>query len=102
MKSLKPHHALACVLVLVGTFSGCATESSGERMTDEKITANVQAMIDQHPDVGPPDSVRVETRDHVVYLSGLVSTGLMKRTAEDLAQGSRGVTRVVNDIAVTK
>jgi osmotically-inducible protein OsmY len=35
-----------------------------------------------------------------VYLSGYVSTGLMKWTAEDLAQHSRGVTKVVN--AVTK
>jgi osmotically-inducible protein OsmY len=69
-------------------------------MTDETITASVQAMINQHPDVGPPDSVRVETRDHGVYLSGYVSTGLMKWTAEDLAQHSRGVTKVVN--AVTK
>src|SRR5271170_5490480 len=100
MKSLKPLSAL-CAAVL-WTLSGCATETSGEMMTDEKITANVQAMINQHPDVGPPDSVRVETRDHVVYLNGYVSTGLMKSTAEDLAQGSRGVTRVVNDIAVTK
>src|SRR6202035_1803589 len=92
MKSLKLHHALACVLVLVGTFSGCATESSADKMTDEKITANLQAQINQHPDVGPPDSVQVQTRDHVVYLSGEVSTGLMKRTAEDLAQQTRGVT----------
>jgi len=36
------------------------------------------------------------THEHqraVVYLSGLVSTGLMKSTAEDLAQHSRGVTK---------
>ena len=45
------------------------------------------------------------THEHqraVVYLSGLVSTGLMKSTAEDLAQHSRGVSKVVSDIAVTK
>src|ERR1700679_3922686 len=102
MKSLKPRHALACALVLVRALSGCATESSADKMTDEKITANIQARINQHPDLGPPDSVQVQTRDHVVYLSGEVSTGLMKRTAEDLAQQTRGVTKVVNDIAVTK
>jgi osmotically-inducible protein OsmY len=102
MKSLKPHHALACALVLVGALSGCATESSADKMTDEKITANVQARINQHPDVGPPESVQVQTRDHVVYLSGEVSTGLMERTAEDLAQQTPGVTKVIDDIAVTK
>ena len=102
MKNLRPLYALACAFALAGAVSGCATESSGEKMTDEKITANVQAMINQHSDVGPPDSVRVETRDHVVYLNGYVSTGLMKSTAEDLAQHTRGVTKVVNNIAVTK
>jgi hypothetical protein len=94
--------SLACFLALAGALSGCATGSGGESMTDDKITANVQAMINKHSDVGPPDSIHVETRDHVVYLSGLVSTGLMKSTAEDLAQHSRGVTKVVSDIAVTK
>lgn len=102
MKILRPLYSLACAFALVGTLSGCATESGGEKMTDEKITANVQAMINQHPDVGPPDSVRVETRDHVVYLNGFVSTGLMKRTAEDLARKTPGVTRIENNIAVTK
>ena len=102
MKILSPLCSLACFLALAGALSGCATESSGESMTDDKITANVQAMINKHSDVGPPDSIHVETRDHVVYLSGLVSTGLMKSTAEDLAQHSRGVTKVVSDIAVTK
>jgi hypothetical protein len=102
VKILSPFCSLACFLALAGALSGCATESGGESMTDDKITANVQAMINKHSDVGPPDSIHVETRDHVVYLSGLVSTGLMKSTAEDLAQHSRGVTKVVSDIAVTK
>jgi hypothetical protein len=102
VKILSPLCSLACFLALAGALSGCAAESSGERMTDHKITANVQAMINKHPDVGPPDSIHVETRDHVVYLSGFVSTGLMKSTAEDLAQHSRGVTKVLSDIAVTK
>ena len=103
MKNLEPLYTLACVLVLVGVLSGCATDqSTAGKITDEKITAAVQAMIDQHSDVGPPDSVRVETREHVVYLSGFVSTGLMKQTAEDLARQTPGVTRVVNEIGITK
>ena len=102
MKYLKPLFALACALVLVGALSGCATDQSAAgKMTDEKITAAVQAMINQHPDVGPPDSVRVRTLDHVVYLSGQVSQGLMKQTAEDVARQTLGVTRVVNNVDVT-
>ena len=102
MKILNPVYSLACALVLAGAVSGCATEQSGDKMTDGQITAAVQARINQHPDVGAPDSVRVETREHVVYLSGFVSTGLMKQTAEDLARKTPGVTRVVNEIGITK
>jgi osmotically-inducible protein OsmY len=102
MKILRPLYSLACAFALVGAISGCATnQSAAGKMTDEKITAAVQAMINQHPDVGPPDSVRVQTLDHVVYLSGAVSQGLMKQTAEDVARQTLSVTRVVNNIAVT-
>jgi osmotically-inducible protein OsmY len=103
MKILNPAYSLACVLALAGAIYGCATDQSGDgRMTDGKITADVIARINRNPDVGPPDSVRVETREHVVYLSGFVSTGLMKQTAEDLARQTPGVTRVVNEIGITK
>ena len=103
MKTLKALYSLACVLALAGALSGCATDQSGDgKMTDRKITTDVQARINQNPDVGLPDSVRVQTRDHVVYLSGYVSTGLMKQTAEDLARNTPGVTRIVNEIGITK
>ena len=103
MKILNPVYSLACVLALAGAVSGCATDQPGDgKMTDRQIRADVQARINQNPDVGLPDSVRVETRDHVVYLSGYVSTGLMKQTAEDLARETAGVTRVVNEIGITK
>jgi osmotically-inducible protein OsmY len=103
MKILNPVYSLACVLALAGAVSGCATDQSGDsKMTDGRITADVQARINQNADVGAPDSVHVQTRDHVVYLSGFVSTGLMKQTAEDLARKATGVTRVVNEIGITK
>ena len=43
VKIPSPFCSLACFLALAGALSGCATESSGESMTDDKITANVQA-----------------------------------------------------------
>ena len=104
MKNLKPFYVLATILILPGLLPGCAVERKCEAdgcPGDAKITANVQALINQHPDVGPPNAVHVQTVDHVVYLSGDVSQGLMKQTAEDVARQTPGVTRVVNDIAVT-
>jgi osmotically-inducible protein OsmY len=68
---------------------------------DAKITVNAQALINQHPEFGPPDSVRVQTLDQVVYLTGQVTQGLMKRSAADVARQAPGVTRVVNNISVT-
>jgi osmotically-inducible protein OsmY len=46
------------------------------------------------------DSIDVQTLDHVVYLSGEVSTGLMRDTAETIAQKTPGVTRVEDTITV--
>jgi osmotically-inducible protein OsmY len=104
MRDLKPIYALATVLLLPGLLPGCAVErkcEAGGCSDDAKITANVQALINQHTDVGPPNAVRVQTLDHVVYLSGAVSEGNMSQTAQAIAVNSPGVTRVVNNIAVT-
>jgi osmotically-inducible protein OsmY len=105
LKNLKQCYVLATVLILSGLLLGCAVErkcEAGGCPGDAKITANVQLRINQHPDVGPPDSIHVLTLDQVVYLSGEVSQGLMKQTAEDVARQTPGVTRVVNNISVEK
>jgi osmotically-inducible protein OsmY len=96
-----PVYSLACALALAGAVSGCATESSGERMTDEKITAELQSRLDKIADLGPPHSIVVQTRNHIVYLNGAVDTGLEKRMAESIAMQITGVTQVVNGIAVS-
>jgi hypothetical protein len=101
-KTLQPLCALACVLALAGALSGCATnQSSSGKMTDEKITADVQARLDSIADLGPPHSITVQTRDHIVYLNGQVDTGLEKRMAESVTMKVTGVTTVVNGIVVT-
>jgi osmotically-inducible protein OsmY len=105
LKDLKPFHAFAAILILSGLLPGCAIErkcEAGGCPDDAKIAASVQTLINQHPDVGPPDTVHVQTLNHVVYLSGEVSQGLMKQTAEDAARQTPGVTRVVNNISITK
>jgi len=96
-------HALAFALILTGALSGCATYNKcgidGCR-GDAKITANVEAQFDQYPELGGPNSIHVQTLDHVVYLSGLVSAGIESRTAESVAREVPDVSRVVNSVAV--
>jgi hyperosmotically inducible protein len=104
MQSVKSLCAIAIVMFLPGILSGCAeTRQCGLEGCpgDAKITADVQARLNQSPDLGPPGSIRVQTLNHVVYLNGLVDYGLEKSTAESLAKQVPGVTRVENNIAVS-
>ena len=92
------------VLILIG-LSGCATfEKCGVEgcASDNKITANVHAAFAQHPELGEPNSIDVKTVNHVVYLSGGVSAGEMRLTAESVARQVKGVARVEDSIYVTK
>jgi osmotically-inducible protein OsmY len=104
MIQYKALHKLRVILILAGTLSGCAAYDkckSGGCSRDAQITTNVQARFQQHPDLGPPNSISVQTLDHVVYLSGEVSAGELSSAAESVAHEVPGVTRVVNSIAVT-
>ena len=71
-------------------FSGCEG--------DKEITASVEKVISQYPALQAPNSVRVETIDHVVYLYGQVNTELERATAKEAALSVSGVKRVVNSI----
>ena len=83
-------------------FAGCAVEQKCGLGCpgDAQITAKVEALFNQHPEVGT--EVSVQTLDRVVYLSGYVSAGEMRATAEDLARTAPGVSKVVDTIAVTR
>lgn len=105
MSKLKPLYALSAVLLLSGGLLGCAAErkcGSGGCPGDAEITADVQKRLNRHPDLEGVNSINVQTLDHVVYLSGEVSAGLMRETAEEIAKKTPGVTRVEDTIAVTK
>jgi osmotically-inducible protein OsmY len=98
-----PRFAFAGILTLAAALGGCATfEKCGSAACrdDAAITANVQAQLNQSPDLGAPYSIRAQTIDHVVYLNGLVDVGVEKRQAAAQVQQVAGVTQVVNDIAV--
>ena len=76
--------------------------ASGGVSQDTQITEAVEQAIAQHPDLNPPNQIYVDTRDHVVYLSGLVDNTLVTQNAEQVARQVSGVVRVVNTITVDK
>lgn len=103
MSKIKPLYALVFAFTLMGALPGCATyeKCAGASCTaDEKITANVQARLAQHAEIGP--LVWVHTQNGVVYLSGEVNEGLQRDTAKSVAGETPGVVKVVDGIAVSK
>ena len=88
----------AAILAGCADFKPCGSQSC---TTDANITADVEAQLNQMPDLGPPGSVRVQTRQRVVYLNGVVDVGREKRTAESVARQTPGVVQVVNSVAVS-
>jgi osmotically-inducible protein OsmY len=103
MNKARVVHALSLCIVFIGTLGGCATyEKCGLQgcASDRQISAQVKALLNAHPELGPPGSIRVETLNGVVYLDGLVTGGLEKRSVESIVLQASGVKRVVNGISV--
>jgi osmotically-inducible protein OsmY len=99
-----PHErTLLAVAAIVTSLAGCAgigrcgIEGCPE---DRSISAEVRALLDEHPELGTPNVVRVQTIDRVVYLRGLVGTPYQKRLAEAIASQADGAARIVNTIGV--
>lgn len=88
---------LACAFPACSTYKKCGLAGCPG---DAEISAQVQALFDQHPVLGAPNAISIQTLDHVVYLTGLVDTGQERAIAEEVARGVPGVTRVVNSIGV--
>ena len=107
MRRCKPRSVLAFVIILAGTLPGCAAYRAYKKCGpsgcpgDGKITAEVLALLNQHPALAPPNQIYVQTLDRVVYLTGQVATDLQRETAESVAHEASGVSRVVNTIALT-
>jgi osmotically-inducible protein OsmY len=96
--------ALAGIGTLSATLAGCATyEKCGFKGCpgDAEITAQVEARFAQHPAIEPPNVLRVQTFDGVVYLTGLVDTDYQRKLATDVARDAPGVKKVVNSIGLT-
>ena len=96
-------HAWPVCIMLIGALGGCATiEKCGLEgcASDRQISAQVKALLNAHTELGPPGSISVETLNGVVYLDGLVTGGLEKRSVDSIVRQASGVRRVVNGISV--
>jgi osmotically-inducible protein OsmY len=102
VSSFKPIYILAFASIVTGVLAGCADfrQFGSASASDSQITANVEAQLDRMPDLGPPGSIRVQTRDHEVYLNGAVAGGFEKRNAEAIVRQVPGVEQVANNIDV--
>jgi osmotically-inducible protein OsmY len=91
--------SLSSALAGCSTYGKCAGAACG---ADAAITMNVQTLLDQHAELGPPHSIEVQTIDRVVYLNGLVNDGLEREIAGSVAMQTPGILKIVNAIAVQK
>lgn len=92
--------ALAGALLLVSGCAGyrkCGLEGCPG---DAQITSEVQSLLNGHADLGPPNIIRVQTLDRIVYLTGEVNTDFTRQTVEALVRQAAGVRRVVNSISI--
>ncbi len=95
--------ALVAALTVAAALPGCAVfPQSSNAAVDHKITADVETRFGQNAELEAPNLLNVQTINRVVYLNGLVSTGLQRSDAELVANQVQGVDKVVNSIAVTR
>lgn len=94
--------AVAAAIVLITT-AGCAVtrgqETVGAYVDDAKITTAIKARFIENKDVDTL-SIKVETLNGTVMLSGFAKNATEKSTAEVLARKVEGVRAVRNEIAI--
>jgi osmotically-inducible protein OsmY len=103
MRIFKPLYAAVLALTLAGALPACAVYKKcgfAGCPGDAQISAEVRALLDQHPGAAPPGAVHVQTLDGVVYLYGVVDTDLMRTETQQIAMQAPNVKKVVNSIGV--
>lgn len=83
----------------VATKTKEVSEATAEAITDGWITTKITAKFADET-ILEGHRINVDTNDHVVTLKGTVRTAAAKAKAESIAKGTKGVTRVVNQIVV--
>jgi hyperosmotically inducible periplasmic protein len=97
------HLAAAMIALTLVAASGCAVqrgqETMGAYVDDAAITTSVKARFIDNKDVDA-SSIKVETLNGVVMLSGFAKSSTEKSTAESIAAKVSGVRSVKNEIAI--
>jgi osmotically-inducible protein OsmY len=96
-------YALALTLVLTSALPGCAAYQKcgfGGCPGDATLAADVQTAFEAHAELEPPNLIKVQSIDRVVYLYGLVDTDFQRQMAEAVAHQTPGVTKVINSIGL--
>ena len=95
--------ASAMTALILVTASGCAVtrgqETVGAYVDDAAITTAVKAKMVKDTQVDAA-SIKVETLNGTVMLSGFAKNSLEKSAAESIARDTKGVKSVKNEIAV--
>ncbi len=71
----------------------------GYRRSDERIQEEINDLLTEHDELDASD-IEVTVRDGEATLTGTVASRQAKRLAGDLAEGSRGVRDVMNQIRI--
>lgn len=95
--------AIAISAIVLLTATGCAVqrgqETVGAYVDDAGITTLVKTRFVENKQVDAA-SIKVETLNGTVMLSGFAKNGAERNTAEAIARGVKGVVSVRNEIAV--
>jgi hyperosmotically inducible periplasmic protein len=101
--NIRSTFATAMVVAALLTLSGCAVtrgqETVGAYVDDTAITTAVKTRFIENKDVDA-SSIRVETLNSTVLLSGFAKNVTEKTTAESVAMKVNGVKSVKNEIVV--
>ncbi len=95
--------ATAVTAVVLITAAGCAVtrgqETVGAYVDDAAITTSVKARFVENKEVDA-SSIKVETLNGTVMLSGFAKSATEKSTAESIAMKVKGVKTVKNELAI--
>lgn len=95
--------AIAVSAIVLLTATGCAVqrgqETVGAYVDDAGITTLVKTRFVENKQVDAA-SIKVETLNGTVMLSGFAKNSAERNTAEAIARGVKGVVAVRNEIAV--
>ena len=100
---LRTQLASALAVIVLATASGCAVqrgqETVGAYVDDAAITTSLKARYVENKEVDA-SSIKVETLNGTVMLSGFAKNANERSTAEDIAMKVNGVKTVKNSIVV--